>query len=63
VNELITTGLLINKTTKHKRPILTEKLDDIEATLEHTPRKSLKRLAQETECQSLVQEGNTTAEA
>jgi DNA-binding IclR family transcriptional regulator len=28
--------------------MLTEKLHDIEARLEHTPRKSLKRLAQET---------------
>jgi hypothetical protein len=28
--------------------VLTEKLDDLEARLEHTPRKSLKCLAQET---------------
>jgi hypothetical protein len=42
-------GLLIEKKQKHKRPVLTEKLDDIGARLEHTPRKSLKRLAQETE--------------
>jgi hypothetical protein len=34
---------------KHKRQVLTEeKLDDIGARLEHTPRKSLKHLAQET---------------
>jgi hypothetical protein len=34
----------------------TEKLDPIGARLEHTPRNSLKRLAQEMECQSLVPE-------
>jgi hypothetical protein len=34
---------------KHKRQMLTEeKLDDTGARLEHTPRKSLKLLAQET---------------
>jgi hypothetical protein len=45
-------GLLIGKKQKHKRWVLTEeKLDDIGGRLEHTPRKSLKRLAQ-----SLVQE-------
>jgi hypothetical protein len=49
VNKLTTTGLLIGKKTKHKRRVLTEvKLDDTRARLEYTPRKSLKRLAQET---------------
>jgi gamma-glutamylcysteine synthetase len=49
VNKLRSTGLLIDKKQKHKRRVLTEeKLDDIGARLEHTPRKSLKRLAQET---------------
>jgi hypothetical protein len=49
VNKLRTTGFLIDKKQKHKRRVLTEeKLDDIGARLEHTPRKSLKRLAQET---------------
>jgi hypothetical protein len=39
----------MGKKTKHKRRVLTEeKLDEIGARLEHTPRKSLKRLAQET---------------
>jgi hypothetical protein len=42
-------GLLIDKRQKHKRQVLTEKLHDIGARLEHTPRKSLKCLAQETE--------------
>jgi hypothetical protein len=49
VNKLRTTGLLIDKKQKHKRRMLTEeKLDATGATLEHTPRKSLNRLAQET---------------
>jgi hypothetical protein len=48
MNKLRTTGLLIDKKTKYKCLVLTEKLDDIGARLEHTPRKSLKRLAQET---------------
>jgi hypothetical protein len=39
------------------RRVLAEKLDDIVARLEHIPRKSLKRLAQEVEYQSLVQQG------
>jgi ribosomal protein L35 len=48
VNKVGTTGLLIDK-QKHKRHVLTEeKVDDTEAKLEHTPRKSLKHLAQET---------------
>jgi hypothetical protein len=49
VNELRTTGFLIDKKQKHKGQVLTEeKLDDIGARHEHTPSKSLKRLAQET---------------
>jgi transposase len=49
VNKLRTTGLLIDKKTKRTRRVLTEKkLDDIGIRLEHTPSKSLKRLAQET---------------
>jgi transposase len=49
VNKVRSTGLLIDKKQKHKRRVLTEeKLDDIGARLEHTPTKSLKRLAQET---------------
>jgi hypothetical protein len=47
VNKLRSMGLLIDKKQKHKGRVLTEKLDDIGARLEHTPRKSLKRLAQE----------------
>jgi hypothetical protein len=43
------TGLFINKKQKFKRQVLTEeKLDDKGARLEHTPRKSLKYLAQKT---------------
>jgi hypothetical protein len=42
-------GLLIDKKQKHKRQVLTEeKLDDTGARLEHTPKKPLKHLAQET---------------
>jgi hypothetical protein len=42
-------GLLMNKKTEYKRRGRTEeKLYDIGARLQHTPRKSLKRLAQET---------------
>jgi hypothetical protein len=49
MNKLRTTGLLIDKKQKHKRRVLTEEmLDDTGAGLEHTPRKSQKRLAQET---------------
>jgi hypothetical protein len=41
--------LLTGKKQKHNHRVLTEeKLYDIGARLEHTPRKSLKRLAQET---------------
>jgi transposase len=57
VNKFRATGLLGDKKQKHKHRVLTEeKLDDIGARLEHTPRKSLKQLPQKTECQSLVQE-------
>jgi hypothetical protein len=39
----------MDRKQKHKRRVLPEeKLDDIGARREHTPRKSLKRLAQET---------------
>jgi hypothetical protein len=49
VNKLRSTGLLIDKKQKHKRQVLIEeKLDDARTRLEHTPRKSLKHLAQET---------------
>jgi transposase len=47
VNKLRTMGFLIDKETKYKHRVLTEKkLDDTGARLEHTPGKSLKRLAQ-----------------
>ncbi|PSN34968.1 hypothetical protein C0J52_24961 [Blattella germanica] len=43
------TGSVINKKIKRTRHVLTEeKLDDIAERLEHSPKKSLKRLAQET---------------
>jgi hypothetical protein len=43
------TGILIDKKQEHKRRVLTQKkLGGIVARFEHTPRKSLKRLAQET---------------
>jgi hypothetical protein len=48
VSKLRITGFLIDKKQKRKRRVLTEKLHDTGARLEHTPRKSLKRLAQET---------------
>jgi hypothetical protein len=49
VYKLGSTGLLIDEKQKHKSQVLTEeKLDDIGARLDHTPSKSLKRLAQET---------------
>jgi hypothetical protein len=42
-------GLFIDKKQKHKCQVVTEeKLDDIAARLEQTPRKSLKYLVQET---------------
>jgi hypothetical protein len=41
--------LLTGKKQKHKRRVIPEeKLDDIRTRLEHAPRKSLKRLAQES---------------
>jgi hypothetical protein len=49
MNKLKSTALLIDKKQKHKCRVLTEeKLDDIGARLEHSPRKPLKCLAQET---------------
>jgi transposase len=49
VNKLRSTGLLIDKKQKHKLQVSNEeKLDDIVARIEHTPRKLQKRLAQET---------------
>jgi hypothetical protein len=49
VNTLRTTGLLIYGKQKHRLQLRTEKkLDDIGTRLEHTPRKSPKRLAQQT---------------
>jgi hypothetical protein len=47
-NKLRTTELSIDKRQKHRRRVLTEKLYDTGARLEHTRRKSLKPLAQET---------------
>jgi hypothetical protein len=42
-------GVLIDKKQKHKHRVFTEeKLDDIGAGFEHTPGKSLKRLAHVT---------------
>jgi hypothetical protein len=50
VNKLGTMGLLLDQKQKHTLQVLTEgRLDDKGARLEHTPRKSLKCLAQETE--------------
>jgi hypothetical protein len=48
VNKRKTTGLLIDKIQKHKHRMPDEKLDDTGASLEHTSRKSLKRLVQDT---------------
>jgi biotin operon repressor len=49
VTKLRSAGLLIDKKQKHKCWVLPEeKLDDTEARFEHTSRKSLKFLAQET---------------
>jgi hypothetical protein len=49
VNKLRSTGLLIDQKQKHKRLVLTEeKLEGVWTRFEHAPRKSLKRLAQET---------------
>jgi hypothetical protein len=41
-------GTFIDKNQKHKRRVVSEKLDDIGARLEHKLRKSLKHLAKET---------------
>jgi hypothetical protein len=49
VDKLRTTGLIIDKKERHKRRVLAEKLDNIGAKFEYTHRKSLRRLAQETE--------------
>jgi transposase len=50
VNKIRSSGLLIDKKQKHKRRILTgEKLENIRARLQHTPTKSLKRVAQDNE--------------
>jgi transposase len=60
MNKLRTTGLLIDKKQKHKHRVLTEeKLDAIGTRLEHTPRKSLKHLAEKTGTSF----SNTVAEA
>jgi hypothetical protein len=49
VNKLKRTGSLLDKKPDRKRTVLTEdKLDNIGARLETSPRKSLRRLAQET---------------
>jgi hypothetical protein len=43
-----TTGLLIDMKQKQKLQMLNEKLDERGARREHTPRKSLQRVGQET---------------
>jgi hypothetical protein len=49
VSKLRSMRISIDKKHKHERRVLAEeKLDDIGARLEHAPRKSLKRLAQES---------------
>jgi hypothetical protein len=49
ISTLRTTGLLIDRKQTRKCRVLTEKkLDDMRATLEHTPRKLLKRQTQKT---------------
>jgi hypothetical protein len=49
VNKLRRTEFPTDKKQKHQRRVLTqEKLDDTRARFEHIPRKSLKRLSQET---------------
>jgi hypothetical protein len=51
-------GLLTDKKQRHKCQVPTEeKLDDIGARLEHTHRKSLKHVHEETGASKLVQEG------
>jgi hypothetical protein len=65
MNKLRTSGQFIDKKQKHKRRVLTEeKVHDTGIRLEHTPRKSLKRLAQETGVsKSSAKKGNAIAEA
>jgi hypothetical protein len=64
VNKIRTMGFLIDKNQKHKHRVLTEKLYDIGERPEHTPRNSLKRLAQENEkSKSNARMANTIAEA
>jgi transposase len=49
VNKVRRTGSVLDRKAKSKRRVLTEeKLDEIGAQLERTPRKSLRRLAEET---------------
>jgi hypothetical protein len=48
VNLLRKAGFLIDKKQNHTRRMFAEKLEDVGARYEHTPRKSPKRLAQET---------------
>jgi transposase len=49
VNKVRETGSLLDRKPELKRRVLTEeKLDEIGARLEHSPRKSLRRLALET---------------
>jgi hypothetical protein len=49
INKVRSTGSLLGKKPAKKYCVLTEeKLDEIRARLEHTPQKSLRRLAQET---------------
>jgi hypothetical protein len=61
---LVNKLLVIDKKTKHKHQVLTteEKLDDIGARLEHAPRKSLERLAEEIEVSKSSARSNTIAE-
>jgi hypothetical protein len=55
---------LIDQKQKHKHRVLTEETLNIIARLEHTPKKSLKRLAQETGMSKRVHKnGNTIAGA
>ena len=50
VKKFETTGSVANKTRNHKRTVLTEEmLDEIGASLERTPTKSIPKLAQRVE--------------
>jgi hypothetical protein len=63
-HKLRTTGLLIDKKNKYKHRVLTEeKSDDTGARLEHTPRKSLKRLTRDWTVKVQCNNSNTIAEA